>query len=60
VADRLRAAVAAVEFHGPLRISVGLAAWPADAAGRDELLERADEALYAAKRAGKDRTSLAA
>lgn len=58
VAERLRAAVAATAFDTPLRISVGLAAWPADAGDRDELLRRADEALYSAKRAGKDRTVL--
>jgi diguanylate cyclase (GGDEF)-like protein len=60
LADRLRAAVAKVPFRVPLRVSVGLAAWPADAADRDGLLARADAALYQAKRAGKDRTQLAA
>ena len=60
VADRLRAAVAAVDFRVPLRVSVGLAAWPHDAHDRDALLGRADEALYSAKRAGKNRTELAA
>ena len=43
-----------------LRVSVGLASWPQDAANRDELLASADAALYAAKRAGKDQTALAA
>jgi diguanylate cyclase (GGDEF)-like protein len=60
VADRLRGAVAAVEFPVPLRVSVGLAGWPSDARDRDQLLARADEALYAAKRSGKDRTIAAA
>jgi diguanylate cyclase (GGDEF)-like protein len=60
VADRLRAAVAEIEFRVPLRVSVGLAAWPADAVDRDGLLARADAALYGAKRAGKNRTQLAA
>jgi diguanylate cyclase (GGDEF)-like protein len=60
LADRLRAAVAKIQFRVPLRVSVGLAAWPADAADRDGLLARADAALYSAKRAGKDRTQLAA
>jgi diguanylate cyclase (GGDEF)-like protein len=59
LADRLRAAVAAIDFRVPLRVSVGLAAWPHDAADRDALLGLADAALYAAKRAGKDRTELA-
>jgi diguanylate cyclase (GGDEF)-like protein len=59
VADRLREAVAAAGFRAPLRVSVGLASWPADATDRDALIERADAALYAAKRAGKDRVVLA-
>jgi diguanylate cyclase (GGDEF)-like protein len=58
VAERLRAAVAAVPFREPLRVSVGLAGW--DGSGRDALIERADAALYAAKRGGKDRTLVAA
>jgi diguanylate cyclase (GGDEF)-like protein/putative nucleotidyltransferase with HDIG domain len=59
LAERLRAAVASAAFVLPLRISIGLVSWPQDASDRDELLERADGALYAAKGAGKDRTSLA-
>jgi diguanylate cyclase len=58
VAERLRAAVAAIPFREPLRVSVGLAGW--DGSGRDALIERADAALYAAKRGGKDRTLVAA
>jgi diguanylate cyclase (GGDEF)-like protein len=58
VAERLREAVAATVFDPPLRISIGLASWPADAEDRDELLRRADQALYAAKRGGKDRTAV--
>jgi diguanylate cyclase (GGDEF)-like protein len=57
VCERLRSAVAATPFGLPLRVSIGLASWPADAQERGELLRRADAALYAAKRAGKDRTS---
>src|SRR2546430_4061299 len=52
-------AVARIPFALPRRVSVGLASWPADAVDRDALLERADGALYSAKRAGKDQTSLA-
>jgi diguanylate cyclase (GGDEF)-like protein/putative nucleotidyltransferase with HDIG domain len=55
VAERVRAAVARTAFALPLRVSVGVASWPADAADRDTLLESTDAALYAAKRAGKDR-----
>jgi diguanylate cyclase (GGDEF)-like protein len=59
VAERLRAAVGRIVFERPLRISIGLACAPKDAVDRDGLLERADAALYAAKGAGKDRTTLA-
>jgi diguanylate cyclase (GGDEF)-like protein len=55
--ERLRSAVAATPFEVPLRVSIGLASWPSDAEERGELLRKADEALYAAKRAGKDRTA---
>jgi diguanylate cyclase (GGDEF)-like protein/putative nucleotidyltransferase with HDIG domain len=55
IAESLRAAVARTPFTLPLRVSIGLASWPADANERDALLERADDSLYAAKRAGKDR-----
>jgi len=60
VAERLRAAVGRIPFPVPLHVSIGLASSPDDAMDRDGLLERADAALYAAKGAGKDRTSLAA
>jgi diguanylate cyclase (GGDEF)-like protein len=59
VAERLRRAVARTPFELPLRVSIGLASSPHDATDRDGLLERADAALYAAKAAGKDRTSVA-
>jgi diguanylate cyclase (GGDEF)-like protein len=57
VCERVRAAVSATPFELPLRVSIGLASWPADADDRAELLRSVDEALYAAKRAGKDRTA---
>jgi diguanylate cyclase (GGDEF)-like protein len=59
-AERLRRAVAETQFCVPLRVSVGLASYPAGASDRDALIQQADSALYAAKRAGKDRVSLAA
>src|SRR3954447_8809294 len=55
VAERVRGAVAATPFTLPLRVSIGLASWPPDGSDRDTLLERADDALYGAKRAGKNR-----
>jgi diguanylate cyclase (GGDEF)-like protein len=57
VAERLRVAVADSGFRLPVRISVGVAAYPADGSTREALIGRADAALYAAKRAGKNRTS---
>jgi diguanylate cyclase (GGDEF)-like protein len=57
-AERLREAVAEVPFRLPLRVSVGVAAWPGCATDRDALLEQADAALYSAKRSGKDRVAL--
>ena len=59
VAERLRAAVARKTFAPPLHVSIGLASWPEDGADGKRLMERADAALYAAKDAGKDRTTLA-
>jgi diguanylate cyclase (GGDEF)-like protein/putative nucleotidyltransferase with HDIG domain len=53
--ERLREAVASTPFALPLRVSIGIASCPDDAQDRDSLLERADDALYAAKRAGKNR-----
>jgi hypothetical protein len=62
VAERLRAEVERTEFPnervlpgGQLTISVGLAAYPEDAADRTGLIAKADAALYAAKRAGRNR-----
>jgi diguanylate cyclase (GGDEF)-like protein len=56
VAERLRQAVADLDFDAPLRISAGVASYPADAGSRERLLASADSALYDAKRSGKNRT----
>lgn len=62
--ERIRRRVAATRFdHGHLRVSIGVAVYPGD--GRlgeggqgmdpvDELIEAADQALYCAKRRGRD------
>jgi diguanylate cyclase (GGDEF)-like protein len=56
VAERAGAALRGDRRGQPLpTLSAGVAALPGDATERDELLRRADAALYAAKWAGKDR-----
>ncbi len=62
LAERIRARMASLALRLPgapggvrVTVSIGIAVFPEDAASKDELIARADEALYAAKRAGKDR-----
>jgi diguanylate cyclase (GGDEF)-like protein len=59
VAERLRTKVGGKAFKAydenlKLTISMGLAIYPADAAELDDLIEKADQALYAAKNSGKN------
>ncbi len=59
LASRLRSAVAEVlaqhGLHPHVSVSAGVAGYPADATTVTDLHAQADAALYAAKRAGKDR-----
>lgn len=62
-AERLREGVEKQAFPGAetqpqkkLTISIGLAACPEHGAGADEILNRADKALYFAKETGRNRT----
>ncbi len=57
VAEAIRAEVEAVSArHGrQLTVSVGVATCPGDACARDEVLDKADWAMYAAKRSGRKR-----
>ena len=57
VAQRIRAEVEASSAKAgqPLTVSIGVAICPDDAKGHDELLDKADWAMYAAKRAGRNR-----
>ena len=64
-AERVRAEVASRLFRsdqGNFRVtlSLGVACYPADARTKQALIDRADQALYAAKRAGRNRTVAAA
>lgn len=62
VAERLRGAVAATVIeadgvHISVTTSVGVAEWRGDEASLERALARADEALYVAKRAGRNKIS---
>jgi two-component system, cell cycle response regulator len=46
----------AVRMDGPLTVSLGVASFPLDGTTPGELLAGADQALYDAKRGGRDRT----
>ena len=56
-AERIRAEVEATSIKGgqPLTVSIGVAGYPENASARDELLDKADWAMYAAKNAGRNR-----
>ena len=65
LAQRIRDRVEAETFAGEegqpagrLTVSLGVATYPADAASADELVRRADRALYLAKSSGKNRVCL--
>ena len=60
VAERLRRAVKAafVDTTAPLTVSVGVTSFPDDGESANDLLLAGDQALYAAKKLGRDRTVL--
>ncbi len=63
IAERVRKNIKAHDFkvEGHLlkvTVSIGIASYPADVTSGDELVEKADQALYAAKKGGRDRTAL--
>ncbi len=66
VAERIRVAVESEHFPGgenqptgKVTISIGVASFPEHAKSGDELINRADEALYEAKRGGRNRVKVA-
>ncbi len=61
LAERVRTAIAAELFvteHGKFRstVSLGVATYPDDATVKAKLIDCADQALYAAKREGRNRS----
>lgn len=61
VAERLRALVeqTLIEPVGRITISLGVAHWPQDGSGIDQVLKCADEMLYRAKQQGRNRVETA-
>ena len=60
VAERIRQRVRAAGFVAagrPLTVSIGVAGYPLDAELREELLDKADWAMYMAKRRGRDQVT---
>lgn len=57
LAERVRLAMDRMD--PPLTISVGVATFPQDASGWKEMIEKADRALYEAKRLGRNRVVIA-
>ena len=58
VAERIRQGVADLDLGGPgmgITVSIGAAAFPGDATLMEELVDKADWAMYLAKRKGRDR-----
>jgi len=56
LAERLRAAIEGCDFQGvKVTISIGVALWRASGGKIESALQKADDALYAAKRAGRNR-----
>ncbi|MEO6950382.1 MAG: GGDEF domain-containing protein [Polyangia bacterium] len=63
IGEKIRAAIAAHHFEKDSivvrpTLSIGLSAYPEDADSADALIAKADEALYRAKRAGRDRVNV--
>jgi len=59
VAERLRTRIGALLDPVPMTASLGVAGHPTHARDADALIKAADDALYAAKRGGRNRTVLA-
>ena len=62
MAEKIRKAIEDYRFDGvdrPVTVSIGVSCYPSEGIeGLEDLVRRADEALYEAKRAGKNRVIL--
>ena len=61
VAERIRERIRAAGFSAnglPLTVSIGVATCPDDAERREDLIDKADWAMYLAKRRGRDQVAL--
>ncbi len=60
VAERMRKTIESKTSSRtmPITVSLGIASWPADGVMKEEIIARADAALYWAKQAGRNRTCL--
>ena len=60
VAERIRKTIESKTSSRsmPITVSIGIASWPADGVMKEEIIARADAALYRAKQAGRNRTCL--
>jgi diguanylate cyclase (GGDEF)-like protein/putative nucleotidyltransferase with HDIG domain len=60
VAERIRKTIEAkTSFRDiPVTASLGIASWPNDGVMKEEIIQRADSALYRAKQTGRNRTCL--
>jgi len=66
IAERLRRSIESHDFPGPaadqplkLTVSIGVATFPEDAGNKEDLINKADKAMYIAKFSGKNKTCLA-
>jgi diguanylate cyclase (GGDEF)-like protein len=60
VAERIRERIGDTGFSAngaPLTVSIGVAGFPEDAERREQLLDKADAAMYLAKRRGRDQVA---
>ena len=60
VAERIRKTIETKTSsrNMPITVSIGIASWPIDGVMKEEIIARADEALYRAKQSGRNRTCL--